>query len=148
MHCATKCVEYLSMRCRLAYLLATLSMLTAFSMIMTSPAYAQTPPDISGTWRGTLLAGQYDPLEIVFHIHGNAGNYSATLDIPAQARTGMKADSVSIRGSNVMIRINAIQAEYYAGLVIAEDGISVDALDGDWGQSGEHTPLRMQKNQH
>ncbi|MDO8908197.1 MAG: hypothetical protein Q7W55_06825 [Pseudohongiella sp.] len=124
-------------------ILATVSVLAGLGLITGTSALAQTPPDVSGTWRGTLVAAQYDPIEIVFHIEGSASGYSATLDIPAQARTGVRVDSVSIRGSNIMIRMNGIQAEYYAGLVRAEDGISIEALDGDWGQSGEHTPLRM-----
>jgi hypothetical protein len=137
---------------RAQFLLRALFWLTAIFLLATpglpsnNRVYAQTSPDISGTWRGSLLAGQFDPLEVVLHIQRVAGNYTATLDIPAQLRQGILADSVSIRGANIMIRISTIQAEYYAGLVMADDGSSITALNGDWGQSGEHTPLRMQRD--
>lgn len=110
------------------------------------PAYAQSVPDISGTWRGTLVAGQLEPLQIIFRIQGSAGNYSATLDIPAHARLGLPADSVSVSGSNVTIRLDTLQAEYYASLVMLDDGSAVDSLNGDWSQSGEHIPLRMSRD--
>jgi hypothetical protein len=139
-----------SLRARLSltalFWLAAVFLLTAPGLTGGNRVYAQTSPDISGTWRGTLLAGQFEPLEVVLHIQGVAGNYNATLDIPAQLRQGILADSVSIRGANIMIRINSIQAEYYAGLVMADDGSGIAALVGDWGQSGEHTPLRMQRD--
>lgn len=108
----------------------------------TLPAHA-----LEGSWLGTLLAAQYDPLEIVFHLHSDAGSYTATLDIPSQARHGLQADTVSVRGGNILIRLNTLQAEYYATLEFAADGNTVTALDGDWSQSGEHVPLRMQRQQ-
>lgn len=126
----------------------TLLFLLAIVCVFSTQIYSQTTsaqpgPDISGTWRGTLVAGQFDPLEIVFHIRGDAGSYTATLDIPAQSRIGLPVDSVSVNGSNVNIRMNTLQAEYYASIVLSDDGRSVDAFNGDWGQSGEHIPLRM-----
>lgn len=136
------CVAKLMIPSRPAVLLAVFC-LAGFYFASDARVYAQSPVDVSGTWRGTLVAGQFEPLEIVFHIQGNDGSYTATLDIPAQARAGMSVDSVSVRGANIMIRMSNIQAEYYAGLVISDDGATVEALNGDWGQSGEHIPLRM-----
>lgn len=114
--------------------------------ITESQVYAQSPPDLSGTWRGTLEAAQFDPLEIVFRIMGDAGNYSATLDIPSQSRIGLPVDSVRISGSNITLRMDALQAEYYASLVMTDDGSAVESFNGDWSQSGEHIPLRMRKD--
>lgn len=111
-----------------------------------SRVHAQSEPDISGSWRGTLVVGQMDPFDIVFHILGDAGNYAATLDIPSQSRIGLPVDSVRVTGSNITMRMDSLQAEYYATLVMEDDDSAVIALNGDWGQSGEHIPLRMQRD--
>lgn len=114
--------------------------------VTTGHATAQPSPDLSGTWRGTLVAGQFDPLEIIFHITGDTGALSATLDIPSQSRLGLEVRRVSINGANVTIQMPSIQAEYYASLVLADDDSTVTMLDGDWSQSGEHIPLRMHRD--
>ena len=114
-------------------------------VLQTSYVLAQDAPDISGHWSGTLIAGQIEPLELVFHIEGEPGDWSAKLDIPAHARFGVTADSVSVRNGNVMIRINSLQAEYYGSLQLS--GNQVIAMDGDWSQSGEHVPLKLVPHQ-
>lgn len=124
----------------------TLILFATTAVTSSSRVDAQSPPDVSGTWRGTLVAAQFDPLEIVFRIMGDAGNYSATLDIPAQSRIGLPVDSVRVSGANITLRMDALQAEYYASLVMTDDGSAVESLNGDWSQSGEHIPLRMRKD--
>lgn len=109
-----------------------------------SSVQAQSDPssaDLNGRWQGTLVAGQFDPLELVFQIQGQPGAWTATLDIPAHSRYGLTADSISVRNGNVMIRLNSLQAEYYASLVV--DQGKVTGMDGDWSQSGEHIPLKL-----
>jgi len=113
---------------------------TAF-VLQTSFVLAQDAPDISGQWSGTLIAGQIEPLEVIFHIAGTTDAWSARLDIPAHARYGLTADSISVRNGNVMIRINSLQAEYYGSLQLSQN--QVVAMDGDWSQSGEHVPLKL-----
>ncbi len=102
---------------------------------------AQESVDVSGHWQGTLVAGQFDPLELIFRIQGESGAWSATLDIPAHSRYGLTADSVSVRNGNIMIRLNSLQAEYYGSLLV--DQGKVTGMDGDWSQSGEHIPLKL-----
>jgi len=122
----------------------TLGLMTAgFFALHNSQVHAQTADqaDISGDWHGTLVAGQFDPLEVIFHIQGEPGAWSAALDIPTHGRFGLAADSISVRNSNVTIRVNSIQMEYYGSLKL-EDG-QVSAIDGDWNQSGEYIPLKL-----
>lgn len=102
---------------------------------------AQDNADLSGRWQGTLVAGQFDPLELIFQIQGQPGAWTATLDIPAHSRYGLTADSISVRNGNVMIRLNSLQAEYYGALLLEQD--KVISMDGDWSQSGEHIPLKL-----
>lgn len=120
-------------------------LLSAVFVIQTPFALAQENPDISGHWRGTLIAGQLDPLEVVLHIDGEPDAWTAKLDIPAHSRFGLTADSVSVRNGNVTIRINSLQAEYYGSVQLS--GTQVTAMDGDWSQSGEHVPLKLVPHQ-
>lgn len=100
--------------------------------------------NLSGQWQGTLIAAQYNPLDVVFNLHKSDSDtsHTGTLDIPGQFRTGLPIDSVSIRGQQITIRLGSIQVEFYGSLVMAENG-EVVAIDGDWNQSGEHVPLRL-----
>lgn len=100
--------------------------------------------DLSGRWQGTLIAAQYDPIDVVFNLHktDNEDSHTGTLDIPSQFRTGVPIDSVSIRGTQITLRLSSIQVEYYGNLVLADDG-EVIAMEGDWSQSGEYVPLRL-----
>jgi len=113
-------------------------------------SYADTP-DISGSWKGTLIAAQYNPLELIFTIVSGSSaaeaSHSATLDIPSQFRSGLPVALVSLRENSITLRLPALQAEFYGHLIFAEDGSTVLALDGDWSQSGEYVPLRLERSQ-
>lgn len=100
--------------------------------------------DLTGRWQGTLVAAQYDPIDVIFNLHkaDNGDSHTGTLDIPGQFRTGLPVDSVNIKDKQVTIRLSSIQVEYYGSLVLADDG-TVTAMEGDWNQSGEYVPLRL-----
>ena len=121
--------------------LQRISTILCLALTLSSLSLAQTSPDVSGQWHGTLTAGQFEPLEVIFHIQGQPDAWTATLDIPTHSRFGLTADSVSVRNGNLMIRVNSLQVEYYGSLLL--DGETVIAIDGDWGQSGEHVPLKL-----
>jgi len=104
-------------------------------------------PSLNGQWGGILVAASYDPVEFIFNlqqIDDNPVRYQATLDIPAQYRANLPAASVSVNNGNIMIRLPDMQAEYYGSLILSDDGSQVVAIDGDWSQSGEYVPLRLQ----
>ena len=126
-------------------------LLTAFmAMLWLTFAQAQPVPQLTGTWRGSLIAAQMDPLEVVLHIQssptGSTAGYSATLDIPAQFRSGLPVASISLNGNNLLVSMPALDAEFYGSLVFDEQGSHVIALNGDWSQSGEYVPLRLQRS--
>jgi hypothetical protein len=105
--------------------------------------------DLSGNWHGTLSAAQYNPIELVFRVLKNTSDdsagYQASLDIPAQFRLGLPVSSVRVSEKNLTFRLPDIQAEFYGVLVYADDGVTVLAIDGDWSQSGEYVPLRLER---
>ncbi len=112
--------------------------------------HAQHDPQLTGTWRGSLIAAQMEPLEVVLHIQsspaGSPAGYSASLDIPAQFRSGLPVASISLNGNNLLVSMPALDAEFYGSLVFDEQGNHVVALNGDWSQSGEYVPLRLQRS--
>lgn len=113
-------------------------------MTVASLASADVDDALVGRWQGTLMAAQYDPIEVVFtlHQHETGGAYSGTLDIPTQFRAGLPIDSVGVRGQQITIRLSSVQVEYYGSLILDEDG-EIEAIEGDWNQSGEYVPLRL-----
>jgi hypothetical protein len=125
---------------------STLKRYLALSLLLFSHAAAA---DLSGNWRGTLTAAQYDPIELIFRMQrvspDEGAGYQASLDIPAQFRVGLAVPIVSLSGNNLTLRLPDIQAEFYGALVFADDGHTVLAIDGDWSQSGEYVPLRLER---
>jgi hypothetical protein len=131
--------------------LKMIGLLTAFmAMLWVTFAQAQTDPQLTGTWRGSLIAAQMDPLEVVLHIQssptGSTASYSASLDIPAQFRSGLPVASISLNGNNLLVSMPALDAEFYGSLVFDAQGEQVIALNGDWSQSGEYVPLRLERS--
>ena len=131
--------------------LRMIGLLTAFmAMLWVTLAQAQTDPQLTGIWRGSLIAAQMDPLEVVLHIQssptGSTAGYSASLDIPAQFRNGLPVASISLNGNNLLVSMPALDAEFYGSLVFDAQGEQVIALNGDWSQSGEYVPLRLERS--
>lgn len=111
------------------------------SLLLSAGVLAQ---DLSGQWQGTLVAAQYDPIDVVFNLQKTESEaaHTGTLDIPSQFRSGLPIDSITIRGQQITIRLSSIQVEYYGSLMLADNG-DVLAIEGDWNQSGEYVPLRL-----
>lgn len=137
---------FLWLRARYARRMNTLPRLILCSLLMsvTTVATADVGNALVGRWQGNLMAAQYDPIEVVFTLQqaGTDGSYTGTLDIPSQFRAGLPIDSVGIRNQQVTIRLSGIQVEYYGSLVLDENG-KIEAIEGDWNQSGEYVPLRL-----
>ncbi len=104
---------------------------------------AESPEALEGSWSGQFQVGQYDPMELVFHIERDGQFLRASLDIPSQHRQGIPAGTVSLRGDLLRITIPDIQGEYYGALRLARDGQAIRRIDGDWSQSGEYVPLTL-----
>ncbi|OFE11613.1 hypothetical protein PHACT_13880 [Pseudohongiella acticola] len=112
------------------------------SALLSINAVAQ---DLNGRWQGSLVSAQYDPITIVFNFQQADSDTTptGTLDIPSQFRTGLPIDSIRIRDQQITVSMRSIQAEYYGTLVLADNG-DVVAIEGDWNQSGEYVPLRLE----
>jgi hypothetical protein len=130
--------------------ISALLLTVLISLLWLTTAHTQPDITLAGVWRGSLIAAQFEPLEIVLHIHEQApersGTYTATLDIPAQFRSGLPVAAISLNGNNLLASIPALDAEFYGSLVFDAQGVQVLALNGDWSQSGEHIPLRLQRS--
>lgn len=108
-----------------------------------SASMAESPAALEGSWSGQFQVGQYDPMELIFHIERDGQFFSARLDIPSQHRQGIPATTVSLRGDLLRITIPDIQGEYYGALRMTRDGERIRRIDGDWSQSGEYVPLTL-----
>ena len=117
-----------------------------FCLLFTVTAKADDTPDLSGSWQASLEAARYDPIELRLHISMSPdGELQATLDIPSQFRAGLPVAGISIRDDDITIRIPAVQAEFYGVLIHDTATGQVLAMEGDWNQSGEYVPLRLQR---
>ncbi|SMG48056.1 hypothetical protein SAMN05661096_03414 [Marivirga sericea] len=70
---------------------------------------------ISGDWYG-LLKVQGMELPLIFHITETEGNYSATMDSPAQKAFGMPVSSVTFIDGQLHLQIANIGAQYKGAL--------------------------------
>jgi pimeloyl-ACP methyl ester carboxylesterase len=101
--------------------------------------YAQ---DISGDWQGRLQAGPQELRLIVKIEKGNSGGWNASLlsidQIPDRG-VGIRANSVTLQGSNLKFTIDAARATY-EGKVSTDGG----SIKGTWTQ-GQPLPLDFQR---
>ncbi len=72
-------------------------------LIISGVAAAQ--PSLNGNWEGAITI-QEQELGIIFHIEGEEGNFSGTLDIPAQGAKGLQLIYVVTREDSVLTGFN------------------------------------------
>lgn len=104
-----------------------------FSMIFIT----MNAQDISGDWKGAIDV-QGTKLELIFHIKGSAGNYTGTLDVPAQGAAGIPVDKTDISNGQVTLKVNAAQIGYTGQL-------TGDSITGNFEQGGAKLPLTLKK---
>jgi alpha-beta hydrolase superfamily lysophospholipase len=96
--------------------------------------------DIAGTWLGTLQVPPV-PLRVVFNIErGQNGAWTGTLESPDQSAADIPITSLAVTGDRVLLRVDAIGAEY-SGQVSA-DG---HTLSGTFEQGGNRLPLTLER---
>lgn len=72
---------------------------------------AQTAGSFSGTWSGTIQAGQ--SLRLVFHIKNEPnGQWLASMDSPDQGGYGITLDSVIVSDRSIRMKINSMRIGY------------------------------------
>lgn len=106
------------------------------------PLWAQTVPDLTGTWQGTLEVPGVR-LRIVYHFTKQPdGSYGATLDSPDQGASGIPVASVTLQEHTVNLGMPVIQATYTGTL-----DATGQTLDGTFQQMGQSMPLVMKRLQ-
>ncbi|NBC65909.1 MAG: alpha/beta fold hydrolase [Bacteroidetes bacterium] len=99
--------------------------------ILSISAFASAQPSLSGTWEGAISIQGQD-LGITFNFEGEAGNYSGTLDIPAQGATDLPLIYVVMRGDSVSKAFNTgTGMGEFEGRLIDQNNI-----EGTYTQSG------------
>lgn len=100
------------------------------------------PPSPAGDWQGTLALPQGQSLPLVLHLSLRAGapqgEWSATLDSPAQSAFGLPVQRATLEGQTLTLDLPGLSARY-VGTLSGPDNI----LAGTWSQGSSSFPLRM-----
>jgi len=119
---------------RLALLGLTVLLLITTKQLLAQSLASELSP--VGTWEGPLYKGQ-ESMTLAFTISQDDEGYSAVLISSAMGIYGMPADSVSMSGPNLTIRLNRLDAEFSGTLRTNEAGSEYIRIDGDWFQYSE-----------
>ncbi|HBG40335.1 MAG TPA: S9 family peptidase, partial [Porphyromonadaceae bacterium] len=92
---------------------------------------------ITGDWKGTLSV-QGVNLELIFHIAGDDGNLTGTLDVPLQGATGIPVDGVAFADNQLKLKVTAAQIVYNGTL-------QGDSVVGNYEQAGMSLPLTLKR---
>lgn len=101
---------------------------------------ASAQPALKGNWEGTITI-QDQELGIVLHIDGELGNYTGSLDIPAQGASDLPLMYVVVRDDSVSTAFNT-------GTSIGEfkgQYIDQNTIEGMYSQSGSSFPFRVER---
>ena len=118
-----------------------LSILTALFLFSSAVASgAASSKEMTGSWQGTLTAGQ-TKLRVVFNINQSAnGGLTATMDSLDQNARGIPVDSVTLTGTSLSISVKAVQGLYQGTMDAAGK-----AITGQWSQGPNTLPLNLVK---
>jgi hypothetical protein len=99
----------------------TWSRFMVLAALMTWPAYAQ---DVTGDWQGTIKVGAAE-LRIAVHItRTSTGGLDGTLDSVDQGVKGIPVTSITLEGSKVSFRVEAVNGAYEGK--VSSDGTAID----------------------
>ncbi len=114
--------------------------LLLLSLLFIIPGAVLAQPSLNGTWKGAITV-QNQELGVIFNIEGEAGNYSGTLDIPAQGAADLPFVYVVMRGDSVSMAFNT-------GTGMGEfEGQLVDSnnIEGTYTQTGSSFSFRVER---
>jgi len=101
-------------------------------------SFAQTVPNFTGTWEGTLNVGI--ELRIIFHIKEDGkGGFISTADSPDQSAYGLKCDATTVSGSTITIEMTSLRASYTG------KWLNDSTIDGTFTQGGGDIALTLVK---
>src|SRR5690554_1166148 len=92
---------------------------------------------IAGDWKGTLSVQGID-LELVFHLAGENGSLTGTMDVPMQGATGIPVDVIEQTGNELKLGVSAAQITYKGVL-------QGDSITGNYEQAGMTLPLTLKR---
>jgi hypothetical protein len=126
---------------------ALLMLCLMFNLGGVATANAETPTALDGRWSGSFTVGHDTVRQIIFTLRSAEGEYTATLDMPAQGSAGIQVDSVVIKGDEITLIIKAAQAEFYGTLRWTDAGrTEIARIDGDWNQIGEYVAFSLYRD--
>lgn len=109
-------------------------------LFLTVPSLAQLT--LSGEWEGAIdIRGQ--KLIVIFHIEGESGNYSGTLDIPQQGANGLQLKKVELIRDSVSIAFKAGQVAGEFNGLLEQDTL----ITGTYTQGVSSLPFRVSKTE-
>ncbi|MDR2086917.1 MAG: S9 family peptidase, partial [Dysgonamonadaceae bacterium] len=92
---------------------------------------------IAGDWKGTLNV-QGMELELILHISGADGAYTATMDVPLQGAAGIPVETVAFENNQLTIALPQMQLSYKGTL-------AGETIEGNFEQGGMTLPLTLAK---
>jgi pimeloyl-ACP methyl ester carboxylesterase len=97
----------------------------------------------TGDWKGTLQAGQQQ-LEIVYHLDTDPdGEWTGSMDVPAQGAMGLPLQSIEISETSIKIAMPLPGDASYEGQWMAAE----QSIDGRFSQAGQSFPLVLERIQ-
>lgn len=114
--------------------------IAAFLLFLMISGAVSAQPSLTGNWEGDITIRDQQ-LEVIFHINGEQGNYSGTLDIPGQGASGLQLIYVVSREDSVSMAFNT-------GSEIGEfkgHFTNQNRIEGNYIQSGSDFPFQVQR---
>lgn len=108
-----------------------------FLSFFTIISFNMNAQSIIGDWKGSIDV-QGNKLEIVFHIKGSEGNYTSTMDVPAQGAAGIAVDKTEFADNKLNLKVTA------AGIAYSGE-LKGEEIAGNFEQGGMKLPLILKK---
>ncbi len=108
--------------------------ITIISMMFSLVVFAQ---DITGDWNGVLEV-QGMQLRIIFHVSGEDGDYTTTMDSPDQGANGLPTEKTTFDGKILEVEMPAMKLSY-------KGEFNGTSIKGTFSQGGMAIPLDLQR---
>ncbi|MFT2010058.1 alpha/beta hydrolase family protein [Pontibacter sp. 13R65] len=111
-------------------------------MLGLSMGFAQQkvqPEQLTGSWSGTIQAGEQQ-IQVIFHINTSPeGGVSGTFDVPAQGAKGLPVQQAKLLQDSLFLDMKNL------GIVYSGKITGPSTITGQWQQAGQSFPLVLGK---
>ena len=108
-------------------------------LVLAGFAFAQTPEDVAGEWRGTIeVPGSSLEIGVTFEVQ--PGGLTGTIDIPAQGAQDLPLEGVRLEGEQLTFAIQGVP-----GAPTFSGPVSGDTIEGEFRQSGQTLPFSLER---